>query len=87
MDIPETKITNVNLLKHVLIMQSLEQEDVYAQEDILSKGEDVYQIMIIIIVLLTVITMESHAFATEDLLLILSIDVNLEINVLLSVKE
>jgi hypothetical protein len=31
--------------------------------------------------------MESHAFATEDLLLILSIDVNLEINVLLSVKE
>jgi|688.fasta_scaffold80341_4 hypothetical protein len=87
MDIPETKITNVNLLKHVLIMQSLEQEDVYAQEDILSKGEDVYQIMIIIIVLLTVISMESHAFATEDLLLILSIDVNLEINVLLSVKE
>jgi hypothetical protein len=87
MDIPETKITNVNLLKHVLIMQSLEQEDVYAQEDILPKGEDVYQIMIIIIVLLTVITMESHAFATEDLLLILSIDVNLEINVLLSVKE
>jgi hypothetical protein len=68
-------------------MQSLEQEDVYAQEDILSKGEDVYQIMIIIIVLLTVISMESHAFATEDLLLILSIDVNLEINVLLSVKE
>jgi hypothetical protein len=87
MDIPETKITNVNLLKHVLIMQSLEQEDVSAQEDILSKGEDVYQIMIIIIVLLTVISMESHAFATEDLLLILSIDVNLEINVLLSVKE
>jgi hypothetical protein len=54
MDIPETNIINANLLKN-------------AQEDILSKEEYVFQIMIIIIALPIVITMESHAFATQDL--------------------